>query len=53
MDEVISKYPWSSDLPEKLTFPQLAKKLSALYRTLMFITAFTKVLPLLRVLSAA
>jgi hypothetical protein len=34
---------WSRDLPEKLTDPQLLRKLPALYATQRFKTLFTKV----------
>ena len=34
--------PWSRDLPEKLTGPQLLRKFLAFYGTRRFITAFTR-----------
>ena len=38
----ITHSPWSAVLPEKLTSPQLVKKLTAFYETRSFSTAFTR-----------
>jgi len=41
-EKPMSLTPWSRVLPEKLTIPQLVKKLPTFYETQKFITAFTR-----------
>jgi len=49
--ELTDYTPWSRDLPEKLTVPQLVKKLPMLHGTRRFIITLTTANPLAPILS--